>query len=336
MGNHAHKHVFTPEQQEEVKRLWSSLKTPFKETEDSHAQLLRGTWRALQPVESFQRKSPQWKEMGFQGIDPITDIRAGGILSLACYEYFSTYYTHACRTILKSLVQLYEEDKERFYPVATTAVVITTKLCEILGIALPMRGAVDEKALQKLLKKKNKTIFVWLIEPEKNKSEGDWSGASFYDIFSLLLVDFHTTFFETKASYMDCQPLLKKVFDRLQAHCHGKGHATSLASLKQKYCENPAIKQMLVGSGGRARGWRLTRGVVHSAHTKRNSKGDSNDIASAFQASMELRLRKHQSCSLNATTASASAPPVPPQASAPSKGLAGMALVKASSNAAEE
>ena len=33
------------------------------------------------------RVSPQWKELGFQGIDPATDFRGMGVFGLMCLQY---------------------------------------------------------------------------------------------------------------------------------------------------------------------------------------------------------------------------------------------------------
>ena len=104
MGNRSSRKKYTDLQKKEIRRLWNSLKTKFDETSgalrslvfffsvltfsleqytDLHLQLLRSTWRAMHPERDFQRKDVRWKDIGFQGEDPVTDIRAGGVLALA-------------------------------------------------------------------------------------------------------------------------------------------------------------------------------------------------------------------------------------------------------------
>jgi len=44
--------------------------------------LLRQLWSHAFPGESSQLQSEKWKDMGWQGINPATDFRGGGLISL--------------------------------------------------------------------------------------------------------------------------------------------------------------------------------------------------------------------------------------------------------------
>ena len=63
----------------ELKRLHGARKMTFNPERPSHEQLLRMTWRALRD-DAYVRSGEGWKEIGFQGNDPLTDVRAGGLL----------------------------------------------------------------------------------------------------------------------------------------------------------------------------------------------------------------------------------------------------------------
>ena len=58
--------------------------------------LLDSIWRSLLPGEGkVMSKSKLWTSVGFQGINPATDIRGGGRLSVLCLEHFAAHYSDA-------------------------------------------------------------------------------------------------------------------------------------------------------------------------------------------------------------------------------------------------
>jgi len=44
--------------------------------------MLRRLWDATFPEEPFQPRGAKWGDLGFQGLDPATDFRGGGVLAL--------------------------------------------------------------------------------------------------------------------------------------------------------------------------------------------------------------------------------------------------------------
>lgn len=74
-------------------RLEALRKTSFDEKNETHLQLLQRVWslgvqnQILAPGD-FQRRSELWENLGFQGLAPETDLRAGGILSLMMFADF--------------------------------------------------------------------------------------------------------------------------------------------------------------------------------------------------------------------------------------------------------
>eukprot|EP00050_Salpingoeca_kvevrii_P007727 m.298154 g.298154 ORF g.298154 m.298154 type:complete len:358 (+) comp13794_c0_seq1:112-1185(+) len=57
-------------------------KTAFLDDHDGHMGELRELWLLMLPDEPFERISPRWGELGFQGKDPATDFRGQGHLGL--------------------------------------------------------------------------------------------------------------------------------------------------------------------------------------------------------------------------------------------------------------
>lgn len=56
--------------------------------EDLHFHLLVTLWTLCFPGEPFARVSDKWKTIGFQGNDPVTDLRGCGLVGLAHLEAF--------------------------------------------------------------------------------------------------------------------------------------------------------------------------------------------------------------------------------------------------------
>ncbi|KAL5728472.1 hypothetical protein ACHQM5_001550 [Ranunculus cassubicifolius] len=99
--------------------------TPSQET-------LKALWNAAYPGEElFGLISEQWKEMGWQGKDPSTDFRGGGLISVQNLLYFA-------RTFQKSFEGLLlKQEGERSmweYPFAVAGVNITFMLIQMLDL----------------------------------------------------------------------------------------------------------------------------------------------------------------------------------------------------------
>ena len=105
-----------------------------------HDQLLRRFMNAMMPTAKFKPKGVEWKKMGFQGENPVTDIRAGGLLAFETLEHFATYYTSGAISMVAEVTALYLTNKERFYPFSTAAVVLCTELCDLIGVSKRNRG----------------------------------------------------------------------------------------------------------------------------------------------------------------------------------------------------
>ena len=61
---------------------------PFEETNAMHVGVLTSIWFSAFPDVPFELPSERWKELGFQGRDPRTDLRGAGFMGLAHLRHF--------------------------------------------------------------------------------------------------------------------------------------------------------------------------------------------------------------------------------------------------------
>eukprot|EP00891_Asterochloris_glomerata_P005132 jgi/Astpho2/5132/gw1.00073.40.1_t len=62
---------------------------PYDAEDPEHKALLRELWEAAFPGEEFAVPSRRWKDMGWQGTDPATDFRGGGLMALQNLVYMA-------------------------------------------------------------------------------------------------------------------------------------------------------------------------------------------------------------------------------------------------------
>ena len=74
----------------ELETLRVDASTPFDDGNEEHVALLQELWVAagLGSGESFASISPVWQRLGFQGDDPMTDLRGAGLLGLRQLLHF--------------------------------------------------------------------------------------------------------------------------------------------------------------------------------------------------------------------------------------------------------
>lgn len=77
-----------------------NLRFPFDNYSVTHLALLKKLWSQLLPEYTFERISPHWSEMGFQGKDPVSDLRAMGLLGIQSLVYFCDRYPHVAKKIM--------------------------------------------------------------------------------------------------------------------------------------------------------------------------------------------------------------------------------------------
>jgi len=85
--------VLTPSQEEALQKLRSRKAVAFDISLTEHQDALKRLWSLGYPgVQLTGLKSPQWKDMGWQGNDPSTDFRGAGYLALDNLIYFAEHH----------------------------------------------------------------------------------------------------------------------------------------------------------------------------------------------------------------------------------------------------
>mmetsp|Transcript_22848 Transcript_22848/g.34083 ORF Transcript_22848/g.34083 Transcript_22848/m.34083 type:complete len:573 (+) Transcript_22848:136-1854(+) len=100
--------------------------------------LLRRFWSAVHPPEmKFIRKGKEWQSMGFQGEDPITDFRAGGLLALENIVFFTEKYTDIAKSMIKRREMKMSEDGTfmQNYPWSAAGVNVTHTVLSLFGLS---------------------------------------------------------------------------------------------------------------------------------------------------------------------------------------------------------
>jgi hypothetical protein len=71
--------------------------------------------------------SPSWCDVGFQGLDPSTDLRGMGVLGLRQLAYFANRHQHDALELLKE-----SNHPRRFFPFSATGINMTSFLMDLL------------------------------------------------------------------------------------------------------------------------------------------------------------------------------------------------------------
>ncbi|XP_065874948.1 uncharacterized protein [Euphorbia lathyris] len=122
----------SPLQEHRLKRLQDRLKIPFDETRPDHQEALRSLWNSAFPGVPLEGLiSEQWKEMGWQGVNPSTDFRGCGFVSLENLLFFASTYPVSFRRLL------FKEGGQRAaweYPFAVAGINVSFMLIQMLEL----------------------------------------------------------------------------------------------------------------------------------------------------------------------------------------------------------
>lgn len=77
---------------ESYEALRTAADEPFEDSNELHMRTLQELWRFSFPGEPFSRSSKLWSTLGFQGLDPTTDLRGAGFLGLQHLHHFVTTF----------------------------------------------------------------------------------------------------------------------------------------------------------------------------------------------------------------------------------------------------
>ena len=108
----------------------SFIQTPYDSSNPIHEETLQHYWNLCYPdTELTDRKSSQWKELGFQGVDPATDFRGGGIFGLRCLVYFASTYPETFHDMRNAEIS----ETQEHYPFSIAGLNVLMNLFEVLG-----------------------------------------------------------------------------------------------------------------------------------------------------------------------------------------------------------
>jgi hypothetical protein len=96
--------------------------------QDLHCDLLKELWAIAFPGDDFKRKSPRWTEIGFQGNDPITDLRGGGVLALQQFLHFAKGHPSDFRGMVQFNASVQAEGGNCWYMPAVVSIQFTVQL----------------------------------------------------------------------------------------------------------------------------------------------------------------------------------------------------------------
>lgn len=122
----------SPLQEQRLDTLRHRLQISFDGSRIEHQDALRQLWRLAYPAREIPPlKSELWKEMGWQGNDPSTDFRGGGLISLENLIFFARNYPNSFQMLLNK-VQGQRSDWE--YPFAVAGINVSFMLVQMLDL----------------------------------------------------------------------------------------------------------------------------------------------------------------------------------------------------------
>jgi len=216
------------------------LDAEFDSSKPAHAELLKCLWVVDHSDEEPVVPHEAWKELGFQGLDPITDIRAGGLLSLLHLAGLAKVHRKAYSTMLRQIAEREaNEGVAGYYPLCTTSVNVTKRICDALLVSQPGRPAATANELRSSTENATEMpaspLWLWTLTDQ-----------SVALLHIHVLADFHARFMREKAGYMDCGRVLDDAMGhllRLAGHCSSPEH------IRRIYLEDAEVSA-LVGSTG--------------------------------------------------------------------------------------
>ncbi|CAN1844200.1 ELMO domain-containing protein A [Linum perenne] len=123
--------LFRPQEQR-LARLQKRVQTPFDETRPDHQEALQCLWsRAFPDVPLTGMITEQWKEMGWQGVNPATDFRGCGFIALENLLFFARTYPASFRRLL---FKQCGKRSEWEYPFAVAGINVSYMLIQMLDL----------------------------------------------------------------------------------------------------------------------------------------------------------------------------------------------------------
>ncbi|CCW65109.1 unnamed protein product [Phytomonas sp. EM1] len=103
--------------------------TPFDNNNHDHLSLLQQLWVAIgRPLSTYKRTGEHWEQLGFQGEDPATDLRGGGVLALRQLVHFAKRHPSVIREMIAYNEKVREDGGESWYLTAVVSIQFTAQL----------------------------------------------------------------------------------------------------------------------------------------------------------------------------------------------------------------
>eukprot|EP00803_Ostreobium_quekettii_P004452 evm.model.scf_599.3 EVM.evm.TU.scf_599.3 scf_599:15611-20872(+) len=178
-----------------LRSLWQRIKLPYDASEPEQQEALERLWRASFPeMEYCGSRSPQWKEMGWQGEDPGTDFRGGGYLALQNLLYLAEDNRDTFQQLMTKTVG---QRSDWEYPFAVAGVNVTFTLTESLDLRKEPQPPSSSSGRG----------FLKLLDTSEN---------AFEEVYVVTFELLDATWLEMKASYMEFPTVMARVRRQLE------------------------------------------------------------------------------------------------------------------------
>lgn len=194
----------SPQASAVLSSLQQDLSTKCELGDERYETLLRRLWAAIYqddprsprsrpgpmamenvlPRRPYERVSEGWVAIGFQGPNPDTDFRGGGLLALKCLVYIFEAYPHKMLEVVSS--QKPSDNAKKWYPVCVAGINVT---CMIAGLIRLGNGQ---------FAKAPEAYWPLFEEP-----------SAFYQLFFHAFVKMHGAWHRMNASFMEFGVVLK-------------------------------------------------------------------------------------------------------------------------------
>jgi hypothetical protein len=204
----------------------------FKRENPIHEKQLLLLWKCSKTgAELEERKSLQWKSLGFQGKDPATDFRGGGFFALRNLLYFAQNYESRYLKFLQG------RDYHEHFPVALTGLNLTMMLYELLGWGMLRREPTTSEGKTA---KRNLIHFLFVESPVRPSPEGEQHGetaahTTFHELYCLLFDMFEKEWKRRNATTLDFSEVIKTTRQKLESLLASSSSFQQLKVAHQKY-----------------------------------------------------------------------------------------------------
>lgn len=202
----SHRHMYFKRslaQRRKMHAIMVAMGTHVDWEQSEHEAQLRLIWNFFFESNEFQRKSPLWSEIGFQGRDPCTDFRGMGTHALSCLLFLIEKESDFCRYVVNK-----EVADDSYYPLAVSWINLASMICKLL----------DVQHADALAPEEQKPLFqLFCQEPEDSEP--------FYELFRLLVTRFDAVWLATQSGYMDFPNVMNAFKTRMEDFLSKKPHS---------------------------------------------------------------------------------------------------------------